>query len=134
MKEESKMKIFDYTNGTKGKMLGETKVVSYEGSWFVEKNGVTYKITIAKPENVTNAEENWEWHEDASFYSDGQLVEITPEQFGVGAICFCKGEVFYRWHAGHPEAKSHWEWTVIGTNDWNRDACKSGILNYEKIS
>lgn len=128
------MKIFDYTNGNKGKLVGETKIASALGSSLAEKNGVTYKIKMARPENVTGAEENWEWHEGASFWSNGQLVDITPEQFGVEAICFCTGEWFYQWHAGHPDAKSHWQWTVLGTNDWNRAACKSGILKAERFA
>ena len=58
---------------------------------------------------------------------------IKAEDFGVGAICFCTGEFSVLWHIGHPEAETQWEWHVIGTTDWNREACKSGILKSAKI-
>jgi len=107
------MKVFDFTNGTKGELLGHIKLTDYAGGWLVEKAGSTFKVTL-------------------SGTYGGKDVHIDPKDFGADAVCFCTGEFFHQWHDGHPEAESHWCWNVIGTTDWNRSACKSGILKATK--
>jgi hypothetical protein len=37
------MKVFDFTNGTKGDLLGDIKVANSTGGWLVEKNGGMFK-------------------------------------------------------------------------------------------
>ena len=124
------MKIFDFTSGTKGKLLGEMNLANYSGGWLVSKNGVTFKIDLAQTHG--GKDDRWEWHANAGHTVKGKDVDIDPKDFGVDAICFCTGEFFHQWHAGHPEAKSHWCWNVIGTTEWNRSACKAGILKASK--
>lgn len=128
------MKVFDFTSGVKGEELASIPIVAGTGSWFVEKNGMRFKVELAKPRKPRVGEERWGWNNSAYTYSEktGQKP-IRPEDFGVEAICFCMGELFYEWYAGHPEAKSAWEWIVLGTNDWNRKACKAGILKATKM-
>ena len=46
------MKVFDFTNGTKGDLLGDITIANSTGSWLVEKNGSTFKVELANPQNV----------------------------------------------------------------------------------
>jgi hypothetical protein len=126
------MKVFDFTNGTKGDLLGHIKITDYAGGWFVEKDGSTFKVQLSGAHGRKN--DRWSWHSNAGHTVKGERINIDPKDFGVEAICFCTGEFFHQWGEGHPEAKSHWQWDVIGTADWNREACKSGILKAEKQS
>jgi len=115
------MQVFDFTDGVQGKKLADIRIAHGLHGWLVNKDGSVYKVELA------NAPQGWAWHSGAD-HGFKPEDEITAEQFGVGAICFCIGEVYTMWHAGHPEAESEWQWTVIGTTDWNREACKKGIL------
>ena len=131
------MKVFDFTDGKKGDLLGETKVANSTGGWFVEKNGSTFKVELANPRNVEpvaggKAGIKWSWVNAATSRGKNEDCAITAEDFGVGAICFCTGEYSVTWHIGHPEAETQWDWHVIGTDDWNREACKSGVLKATK--
>ena len=126
------MKVFDFTNGTKGKQLGEVGIVSYASGCLVDKNGETFKVELKQIHG--GKDDRWAWHRNAGHTVNGKDVDIRPEDFGVEAVCFCTGEFFHQWHAGHPEAESHWCWNVIGTTEWNRNACKSGILKATKFN
>lgn len=135
------MKVFDFTGGTKGKLLGETKKPTALGGWFVKKGDAVFKVTLTDAESlpaIAGKQEGiqWKWHRDAEKWvgtnTDGERLPFTPEEFGVEAICFCTG----RWNTfgqiGTSEEEWTWEWAVIGTRDWNRKACKAGILTATK--
>ena len=127
------MKVFDFTNGKKGDLLGEIKVANWHGGWFVEKNGKVFRVELVNPRNVKpvaggKSGVKWTWHSEATNFIEGKLKSIKPEDFGVGAICFCDAEYHVKWYVGHPECESEWQWSVIGTTEWNRQACKDGIL------
>ena len=119
------MKVFDFTDGKKGKLLGDIKKQNSSGGWFVVKNNKKYCVRL-------NNESPWEgvkfrWAKHATYYdpkngNEMGEVQILPEHFGVDAICFCYG--------GFKEMGNDtvWEWTVLGTNEWNKNACKKGIL------
>ena len=126
------MKIFDFTNGTKGEMLAAIKITDYAGGWLVGKNGNTFKVKLSGAH--AGKDERWTWHSKAGHTVKGKDVDIDPKDFGVEAICFCTGEFFHLWHAGHPDAESHWCWEVIGTNEWNAKACGLDILKVEKLA
>ena len=126
------MKVFDFTNGKQGKQVGEIKRPDASGGFYVKKGGKSYKVELTKPpqsrEPVLNGEHGvrWSWTADAAHTAaNGDLVQITPDQFGVEAICFCTGA----W-GNHSvgDVWAYWEWHVVGSNAWNRDACKAGIL------
>jgi len=109
------MKVFDYTNGTKGELLGNVKMANGSGGWFVVKDGQRYKVELTKaPRGLGNVY----WCTDV----DNGFGDLIPETFGVGAILICLGE----WKAGIGDPE--WEWRVVGTTEWNREACRSGIL------
>ncbi len=126
------MKVFDFTNGVQGDQVGEIKRPDAFGGWFVRKGDKSYKIELTKPpqarEPVLNGEHGvrWAWIADAAHTaSNGDLMPITPDQFGVDAICFCNGA----WgNFSHGDQWAYWEWHVVGTNEWNRSACKAGTL------
>jgi hypothetical protein len=126
------MKVFNFTNGTKGELLADIKLIDYAGGWLVEKFGSTFKVKLSGAHG--GKDDRWGWHANAGHNLNGKDAHIDPKDFGAEAICFCTGEFFHQWHAGHPDAESHWCWNVIGTADWNRSACKSGILKAEKQS
>ena len=126
------MKVFDFTNGKQGKQVGEIARPDASGGFYVKKGGKSYKVELTKPpqarEPVLNGEHGvrWSWTADAAHTAaNGDLVQITPDQFGVEAICFCTGA----W-GNHSvgDVWAYWEWHVVGSNAWNRDACKAGIL------
>ena len=131
------MKVFDFTNGRKGKLLGDTKKINSSSGWFVKKGDDLFKVELAKNRDIpAKAGEvegvHWEWASGATQWLNKETIPFTPEQFGVEAICFCTG----RWNTfgviGSPEEEWTGEWMVLGTNEWNRSACKSGILKATK--
>ena len=126
------MKVFDFTNGKQGILVGEIKRPDAFGGWFVKKGDKSFKVELTKPpqaqEPVLNGEHGirWAWTADAAHTAaNGDLVPITPDQFGVEAICFCTGA----W-GNHSvgDVWAYWEWHVVGSNAWNRSACKAGTL------
>lgn len=126
------MKVFDFTNGVQGDQVGEIKRPDAFGGWFVNKGDKSFKVELTKPpqarEPVLNGEHGvkWSWAADAAHTAaNGDSVPITPDQFGVEAICFCVGA----WgNFSHGDQWAYWEWHVLGSNAWNRSACKAGIL------
>jgi hypothetical protein len=118
------MKVFDFTSGRKGELVGNIKRAGAMHGCLVSKNGKTFRVELA------NRPAGWEWHTGATWlrYEKGEPVEdmpIRPEDFGVEAICFSTG-------AFKIDGQEQWQWTVLGTTDWNRQACKDGILKATK--
>ncbi len=113
------MKVYDFTNGVKGKEVGFCRIAGSLHGWFAAKNGRIYKITLAQDR------EGWAWCEGAAYRTNGPDQAILPETFGVQAICFSTGETISGLDKGV------WNWHVVGTADWNREAIKKGILNCE---
>lgn len=107
------MKVFDYSDGCKGELVGNVKLAGGLHGHSTRKGDKVYRIALA------GAPSGWEWHSGADHLIRGERTKITPEQFGCEAICFCVGE----WNDG-------WKWVVLGTNDWNGKACQTGGLTY----
>jgi len=121
------MKLFDFSNGTKGRELADIPLAGYTGGWIVVKDGMRYRVELADmPRLGPDAEVQW-------CTNAGRDEDIDPADYGVGAVIFCIGEWFHKYHPGHPEAESHWQWHVVGTPEWNRDACRKGILKATKL-
>lgn len=115
------MKIFDFTDGRKGKLLDASAAYCHRtGGWLVKKGDTTYRVKLA---DRGKRGTDWSWHTDAGDRNDNP---ISPETYGVGAICFCTGEFAM-------SGSTVWQWHVIGTTDWNREACRKGILKAEKF-
>lgn len=112
------MKIFDYTDGKKGKLLANTGIANSMDGWLVRKGDKVFRVKLAKKSPRGTS---WEWQSGAQFRNG---KEIRPEDFGVEAICFCTGEAKF-------SGVTCWMWHVIGTQEWNREACKNGILKSE---
>lgn len=112
------MKVFDFTNGKRGELLGEVARPNYMEGCLVRKGNKVFRIEMAK-KRVGNGQ--WTWHTGAGrgFVGHPGHSTLRPEDFGVSAICFSVGQ----WG-------EDWQWTVIGTDDWNRKAVKCGILSY----
>jgi hypothetical protein len=114
------MQIFDFTDGVKGNLLGNCKLMNSSEGWLVRKDDRVYRVEMA------NMPEGWSWTGGATWLQwneDGSNadVPILPSDYGVEAICFCWGQT------RHDKV---WNWYVVGTTDWNRGACKTGILKY----
>ena len=83
------MKIFDYTEGKKGRLLDNQKI-----SWCGPNGGVpeigrcSFHINCGTMQN-----------------------EIKPADYGVEAICFCIGEV----QCGQD---TYWDWNCVGSVEW----------------
>ena len=133
------MKVFDFTNGKRGDQVGNVHCTG-GGGWIVVKNGVKFKVELAndrfrapvagKGFDEDRAGQSWAWTNQA-FDKDEKL--ITPDQFGVEAICFCLGRFNVFGQIGTDEEEWSWEWFVIGTADWNRKSCKAGILKATRV-
>ena len=133
------MKVFDFTNGKRGDQVGNVHCTG-GGGWIVVKNGVKFKVELAndrfrapvagKGFDEDRAGQSWAWTNQA-FDKDDKL--ITPDQFGVEAICFCLGRFNVFGQIGTDEEEWSWEWFVIGTADWNRKSCKAGILKATRV-
>lgn len=134
------MKVFDFTNGVRGDHIGNVHCTG-GGGWVVEKDGIKFQIALAdnkfrapvsgKGFDEDRAGESWAWNNQA-FDENDEL--ITPDQFGVEAICFCVGRFNSFGEIGTDEEEWTWEWFVIGSRDWNRKACKAGVLTATKAA
>lgn len=121
------MRVFDFTDGQKGAELSNTKMPDQLEGWLVRKDGKVYEVDLdesVKRSFGANAEVRWQsgatwlrWQKGGW----GEDVKILPEDFGVLAICFCTG----LWRT---EEETWWNWVVIGTAEWNKQACKDGVL------
>lgn len=112
------MKVFDFSSGAKGELLDVVARARAIGGWLVRKDDKVFKVELAKPRA------GWAWHSSATVpvYENEKFVreeDLAPEQFGVGAICFSTGQ---------DRSSQIWNWYVIGTKEWNREACQKGIL------
>jgi len=125
------MNIFDFTNGTKGKRVGEFRF-GFSGGKHVTKNGKTFSVELANPNNKeffdskrgTHTVIKTQWCREAG-HND---TNINPEDFGCEAVIFCTG--CFSTNYGKDE---EWDWLVVGTTEWNRKAVKSGILKVTRI-
>lgn len=120
------MKIFDYSCARRGKQIGEAPRAAAMSGFLVRKDQKVYRVELT---SQGNADEEWTWHGSASFNErdangqiTGEMIDIKPEDYGAEAICFCTGQ----WRTGDQAGK--WVWTVIGTTEWNRRACQTGVL------
>lgn len=128
------MKIFDFTHGYKGKELAEIKQANAMHGWLVRKGDKVFRVELCwSAQRGFGPDTEATWHTGATWlrWENDEPVEdmpILPEDFGVDAICFCTGN----WKTGPGAGK--WVWTVLGTTEWNREACRKGILkaSYER--
>lgn len=115
------MKIFNYTDGRKGKLLDNIKLAGSLRGWLRSEGDNVYRISVAAP---AARDTEWSWHSGATYLAyvsddDYEEVEITPDSYGVEAICFCMGQM---------GRGGDWQWVVIGTDDWTEAAIERGIL------
>jgi hypothetical protein len=120
------MKVFDFTNGVKGEQVGVIPRANSTGGWLVEKNGQTYRVELNGDYGASN--QKWTWHTDATYLENGSEIQINPTDFGVEAVCFCFGEFAV------DRDNYEWWWSVVGTTEWNRNACKAGYLKATKVT
>ena len=121
------MKVFDFTSGAKGSQIGTRPRTQWAGGAVVEKNGKSFLVSLA------GFPDGWTWHVCAGFGNpDIGDVGITPEEFGVEAVCFCHGELALGLDDNDKEI-TEWTWQVVGTPAWNKKACQNGILKFEKL-
>lgn len=119
------MKVFNFSTGAKGALLGDLPRVAATGGWLVVKNDKVYKVAFTAEGKPRTKGANFEWcvnavyaERDENERRTGRDIQIRPETFGVEAICFCRGQ----------SRDGTWDWFVIGTDAWNRQACLDGRL------
>lgn len=112
------MKVFDFTNGQKGKLLGEARRPSWMLGWLTSK-GFVVKLAKKNALGIT-------FGLGAGWTEGSQSVYLNPREYGVEAICFCVGE----WTCGEDTA---WEWRAIGTRAWVKNAIHTGLLTSTKM-
>jgi hypothetical protein len=134
------MQIFDFTNGTKGKAVGEAPCVNLTDGCHVTKNGKTFSVKLSSgtsksffnKKRGTDTTITTSWC-SAAGREDARGVEqiltwLDPKDYGCEAILFCWGCATSNY--GRDE---EWIWYVLGTTEWNRNALKQGILTAKRI-
>lgn len=112
------MKIFDYTDGRKGRELGSLPLVSATNSSLVPgKNSDWIKLTPTREINGVMPT----WHSGAIA---GYDIEVDPSSYGVEAVCFCMGEV-------KMGDDTWWDWCIVSDINWARKAYANGWLTGE---
>jgi hypothetical protein len=118
------MKVFNFSKGRRGQQLAEVNKANSTGGWLQRKGDKVYKITVTAPPRSATQRVDWVNGATTPIYKDGKYVgeeALTAEQFGVEAITFCTGKF-------RIDGKDVWQWHVLGTTEWNREACRSGTL------
>lgn len=105
------MKVFDFTNGVKGKLLSEVHRPSYATGCLRDD-----KFYSNKNKSIT-------FMFGAGSTFKGVDTPLNPKDFGVEAICYCTGQ----WNSGEGGAQV-WEWDSIGTEEWLQEALKTGLV------
>lgn len=106
------MKVFDFTGGKKGELVGDVKRPTWMNGW-TDANGDV--LRLAKSPMALHT---------GGGYSDkaGKPVFLDPADFGCGAVCFSLGQL----------QDGTWEWFVIGTKEWLAHAEATGIVIRQK--
>lgn len=104
------MKVFDYTGGEKGALLGDIARPSYHGGCL--RDDAFY----------SNKDERFQFHFSAGRTFNGVDTPINVAEFGVDAICFCIGE----WTTGSGGAE--WVWCTLYTDAGFEKALKDGTV------
>lgn len=113
------MKVFDFSNGVKGRQLGETGRPTYCSGNPVARDGGFLRMTT-----VTRGDATWELHSGAGRTSlSGNDMPLLPDTYLVPAICFCLGEM----RCG---TDSSWTWCVVGTSEWLKTALERGWIKH----
>ena len=107
------MKVFDFSAGKKGVMLGESwSPTALYPHPTVLVDGQRKYVTI-KDKTILGKEANVDLHEGAcKTYKDAESEEdYLPKRWGVSAILFCMG----KFKAGSGIV---WEWVVVAEPEW----------------
>lgn len=109
------MKVFDFTDGKKGKFLGE----AYRPSW------MSGHLADGGKEKYVVRNRQYQFHTAAGTTYKGKDQPMNPADFGVEAICFCIGE----WKSG---TDSKWEWCALYTPEGLKAAIAAGHVLVER--
>ena len=101
------MKIFDFTNGTKGKLLGEVRLSNYSRGWFSDIGMVG---SLQGMEFCNDGGYDVFGEAPSSYYTFSKLLE----RFDTKAICFCLG----KWGAG--TQPKEWVWNYHCSAEYAR--------------
>ncbi len=107
------MRVFNYSNGKKGELLGEVKRTFNNNGNII---GSDEKAIVVR--SVGGMELN------ATPYYENSKCEFSAvkwlEEFGVDAVCYCMGN--YNNGNGYDE----WVWACTGTQDWILEQVEGG--------
>lgn len=107
------MKVFNYTTGKKGELLGEIRCPSFATGYPV------YNNCYVKHNWEDRGESRWEIQESVGYVgTSGKTVYIHPSMFGTDAICFCTG----KW-------SDRWTWNIVGNDEWLEKGIAAGVFN-----
>ncbi|MGW8177566.1 MAG: hypothetical protein ACWGQW_02055 [bacterium] len=98
------MKIFDFSEGKKGKLLGEVSRPDYLPGVYISETEVALPVW------------RYTFHSSGSRGNKNQWVSFDmktlKKEFGVEAICFCMGQLSSGSDAGE------WIWHYCATKKW----------------
>lgn len=117
------MKVFNFSNGTKGQLLAEVDRVTYNTCMQRVKDPVTgaENYLRVKNERQLGPQTMLTVHEEAGRFD----TKYTPEMFGVEAILMCWGQE----HSGYGfQEPGDWKWIAIGTPEWVVTALSNGFF------
>ena len=117
------MKVFDFSNGTKGKLLDEVGLLTYNTAMVSVVDAKTKKKSYlqVKNERQLGPQTQLGVHDEAGRFD----TKYTPEMFGVEAILMCWGQEYTGYGFHEP---GDWKWIVIGTVEWVTTAISHGFF------
>lgn len=107
------MKVFDYTGGKKGKLLGDIARPSWMAGCYRDR------------QILGNADTRYEFHTAAGRSNKARDdTPINVSDFGVEAICFCIGQE--RPYGSHEQGE--WKWATLYTDAGLERALADGTV------
>ena len=106
------MQIFDYSNGVIGDKLDDVALMTYSGGYPTATDFATNKKVFLRLKNSKLKNGSITLAKSAGT----NKKDYTPEDYGVGAIAFCMGEVFHG--TGMYRESEGFAWYVVATEEW----------------
>jgi hypothetical protein len=104
------VKIFDFSEGKRGRLLGYARRPTFSGPTFHDGNDWV-KIKIAGCDYTSTAGRTGTKLENGAIVADEKTEAYEPGTYGLEAICFCEGKFW----AGED---SFWSWKFLATDAW----------------
>jgi hypothetical protein len=115
------MKVFNYSNGTKGELLGNIRR-AHGNSGNVLGEDETAIVVYSVNGFQLEATPYREWYDDDGAHFDPLNL---PEKFKVAAVCYCLGKF------NNGNGYDEWVWACTGTEKWILEQVAAGKADFK---